>query len=186
MKKTILTAAALLTAACVPSLHPLYTGKDLVFDPALTGAWHTDPGEEEKDRQRWRFVRNEHSGYTLEHTENGETRTFTVHLVSLGGARFLDLYPDNPSLANTFYQAFLMPVHMFARVNVNGGNLELRFLSDDWVKKAQRAGRLYTAHEKIEDTILLTAPTPALQQLIRGALTDPKAFPDRLKLRRAE
>ena len=128
---------------------------------------------------------NEHSGYTLEQTEKGDTRSFTVHLLALGGERFLDLYPDEPEMTNTFYRAFLMPVHMFARMRLEGDRLDLRFLSDDWLKKALREKRVKVAHEPVEDAILLTAPTPELQQLIVKALVDPKAFPDPMELRRS-
>ena len=36
----VLLAAAL--AGCAPSLYPVYTEKDLVFEPALVGTWSTD------------------------------------------------------------------------------------------------------------------------------------------------
>ena len=30
---------------CIPSLHPLYTEKDLVFDESLLGEWTLDDGK---------------------------------------------------------------------------------------------------------------------------------------------
>ena len=181
MKSLTLAAAAMMMAGCVPSLHPLYTGKDLAFDPALLGAWQT---KDAKDRQTWEFKPNEHSGYTLVHTEKGEARPFTVHLLALGGERFLDLYPDELEITNTFYAAFLVPVHMFARVRRKDDIFEIRFLSDDWLKKSIQSKSLRIAHEKLKDFILLTAPTSDLQSMIRGALAEPKAFPEAVELRR--
>ena len=40
-------AVVLLMTACVPSLYPLYTERDQVFDPALVGVWvAVDDGHE--------------------------------------------------------------------------------------------------------------------------------------------
>jgi len=35
----LIIGIALVASACVPSLHPLYTDKDLIFEPALLGEW---------------------------------------------------------------------------------------------------------------------------------------------------
>lgn len=55
--RTILPLAALAVALtltiCVHSLRPLYTGKDLIFDPALVGVW-----SEDDSRDSWAFEKS--------------------------------------------------------------------------------------------------------------------------------
>lgn len=59
-RSTLLIAfAALILAECfVPSLHPFYTDKDLVFDPALVGTWG-----ETNDADRQVFTRDGDTAY---------------------------------------------------------------------------------------------------------------------------
>ena len=38
-------AGLLLLGGCVPSLQPLFTDRDLVFDPGLIGTWKDTDGE---------------------------------------------------------------------------------------------------------------------------------------------
>lgn len=52
-----------LLPACVPSMNPLYTAKDLVFDPALVGAWAPDGSKE-----TWRFEQLGGKRYGLTHS----------------------------------------------------------------------------------------------------------------------
>ena len=59
MKKwasTVLLFFAIVTG-CVPTLNPIYTDKDLIFDPALLGTWGSDDPREkwvfEKTNEKW-------------------------------------------------------------------------------------------------------------------------------------
>lgn len=49
---------------CVPSLHPLYTDGDLVFNPALVGEWSEKDSEE-----RWIFTKSGEKEYRLVYAE---------------------------------------------------------------------------------------------------------------------
>ncbi len=44
-----LAAAALLVVGCLPSIHPLFTDKDLVFKKELVGTWID--GDSASDKQ---------------------------------------------------------------------------------------------------------------------------------------
>jgi hypothetical protein len=94
----------LLVASCEPKdfLNPLYTTKDLVLDPLLTGAWE----QKEEDRS---IVLDFHPAaggcYVLTYTELGSKATnpqkqertlfmkYDACLVQLGQGRFLDARP---------------------------------------------------------------------------------------------
>ncbi len=86
--------SALTLVGCIPTLHPLYAEKDLVFDPALLGLWSSD-----KERETWLFEKESESAYKLTYTDShGKAGQFTAHLLKLNGNRFLDLYPDDSVL----------------------------------------------------------------------------------------
>ena len=75
---------------CIPSVYPLYTAKDLIFDSALLGRW-SDKADE---KDGWTFERRDDTSYTLTLTEGNASSPFVAHLVRLGPYRFLDLCPD--------------------------------------------------------------------------------------------
>ncbi|HLJ86501.1 MAG TPA: hypothetical protein VKZ53_06740 [Candidatus Angelobacter sp.] len=82
--------AFLIGCAPVDSLNPLYTAKDIAFDPALLGAWNGD-------EQGFNFAKLGESGYRIvmsgkdDHTGQVGSVTFDAQLVELDGHRFLDL-----------------------------------------------------------------------------------------------
>ena len=46
-----LALTGLMLAGCVPSLNPLYTEEDLIFEPKLVGVW----AENAEAKERWTF-----------------------------------------------------------------------------------------------------------------------------------
>ncbi|MCK5270910.1 MAG: hypothetical protein KAJ46_09000, partial [Sedimentisphaerales bacterium] len=67
MQKTISTIAiiALLSfVGCVPSLHSLYTDKDVIFNPNLVGLW-----AEENAPESWCFTKYDEKSYRLVYTD---------------------------------------------------------------------------------------------------------------------
>jgi hypothetical protein len=93
----VVVALAALLAACGPasSLNPLFSDKDLVFDPALLGEWI----EKGPDHSRLRFEETGPTAYratSIDAHGIGGTTTETpyeAHLVRLGAYRFLDVSP---------------------------------------------------------------------------------------------
>jgi hypothetical protein len=47
---------------CAPSLHPLYTEQDLIFDPLLIGEWR---GKDNTDKSKWTFTEGDGKNYML-------------------------------------------------------------------------------------------------------------------------
>jgi len=67
-------AAILLAAACVPSVYPFYTEKDLVFEPALVGMWVYKDNKDDPNADNWVFEKSGEKAYKLIVTEGGGNR----------------------------------------------------------------------------------------------------------------
>ncbi|MBI4242467.1 MAG: hypothetical protein HY606_00085 [Planctomycetes bacterium] len=145
---------------CVPSLHPLYTDEDLVFDPAIVGEW-----SEKNFEERWIFTKSNEKEYRLLYIDaDGKEGKFVVHLVKVEGRLFLDLFPENPDLKeNDFYKGHLLPIHTFIRIEQIEPTLRMAMLNYDWIKKFLQDHPDAIQHEKIDDGLLLTGKPKELQ-----------------------
>lgn len=164
-------AIALLIASCVQSLHPLYTDKELVFEPRLVGTWKGEGGN------LWIFLKSGDKAYELIYTEKGSPAKFSAHLVKLGKFLFLDLFPQSPELKNDLQQAHLLNVHTFSRLWLEDDTLRLAMLEQDWLKKMITQKKIQIKHERLGDGIVLTASTKDLQKLALNYANNSDAFP---------
>ena len=169
----------LLLTGCVPSLHPLYTEEDLVYDPALVGTW-----TEEESEDTWTFRKIGDTAYDLIYTEEGVPARFEAHLVKVGEFLFLDTYPGEPDIKNDFYLIHIIPAHIFLRIEIEGDVLRYAMLDLDWLKKMISEKKVDIGHEEMEGGILLTAPPKKLQAFLSKYAEDEKAFPDPRELHR--
>ena len=162
---------------CIESLHPFYSEKDLVFEPALVGTW-SEPGS--TSEESWAFAPSGEKAYRLVVTDSdGRSGAFEAHLASLKGALILDLYPEDPELtASTFYKDHLQKVHSFVRVVKVGKVLTMSALDVTWLQDFLKKRPRALKHEKTKDGILLTASTQELQAFILKHLNTPGAFQD--------
>jgi hypothetical protein len=116
--------------------------------------------------------------YELIYTQKGEPGKFEAHLVRLGEFLFLDIYPQEPEInANDFYQIHLIPAHTFLRVWIEVDILRLAMLDSDWLEDMIAQKKVDIAHETLDDLLLLTASTKALQEFMLKYAEDSKAFP---------
>ena len=148
IKLILVIVVAMCMAGCwTLSIHPLYTEKDLVFDPSLVGVWE-DPNDPDADT--WIFTKAEGKSYRLVIRENKASEppkgkgevflkgdhvsqgVFEVHLLKLGAFLFLDFFPEEPENGNDFYIGHVIPAHSFARVSIEGHVLVLSFLDTGW------------------------------------------------------
>ena len=159
----------LVLAGCIPSVHPLYTERDLIFDPALVGKW-TD----KKGKETWTFTQSAEKEYKLTYVdEKGKKGKFVVHLLKVKDHQFLDFYPADPDLKqNDFYKLHLMSMHTFMRLQQIEPTLQMATLNPDWIKKFLKKNPDAVRHEKVDDGILFTAQPKELQAfLIKRAKT---------------
>jgi|YelNatPaOPRAMG01_1025707.scaffolds.fasta_scaffold24995_2 hypothetical protein len=164
------------TGCLVRSLNPLYTEKDVIFDPALIGVWEPDNDNKEK----WEFQKGEGKSYKLIHTDERTNRAiFEVHLVKLRNRKFLDILvvsfeddsgKDIGEKLNNFGLFHIWPVHTFMRVDSIGDELKLRLFNLEWLleKLQQNPKAIKHLHfgNESDENILLTASTYDLQHFI--------------------
>jgi hypothetical protein len=151
--------------SCAPSLHPLYTDRDLVFELDLVGEW-----SEEGSKETWTFTKSGEKEYGLVYIdEKGKRGEFIVHLVKAEERLFLDFFPvvsDFKKDVNDFYTGHVLRVHTFMRVEQIQPTLRMAPLDHDWVKKYLQDHPDDIRHEKVNDGILLTAQPKELQAFL--------------------
>ena len=171
-KMLLLAGMLLWLAGCSPpSLQPLFTEQDLVFEPRLTGTW---ADKDEKDT--WAVKRSGEKSYDALCTEDGEPHWFKLHLVQLGAYLFLDLTPkEQLALKNGFFASHWLPTHTFFRVRIDGDRLQVAALEVDYLKalvtsKKTRVGQM------VGKEVMFTGATRELQDYVLKHAEIEKAF----------
>lgn len=155
---------------CIPSLHPLYTDKDLVFDPALLGEW-----ADENSKEALTFTKHDENAYKLVLAEESSKKTtYLAHLVKLDGKLFLDVGSDPSAKCD----CLCGPVHMFFFVSQVDPTLRMRDLNDKWLEAFLKKNPSALAHEFVDEDLWLTAPPKKLQSFVLRHLNTKDAFSD--------
>ena len=184
MNRRALVLSMSLTAivvGCVPTLHPIYTAKDTIFDKSLVGTWRRT----DKTRATWRCTGIDDTSYRFVHTDSaGRTGTFRAHLARIKGKLFLDLEPlvDSEQTAN--YRAHVIRLHTFYLVEQIQPELRLQTLNPKWLKNYLKKNPDALAHQKIEDYVVITASTREQQEFVLKHLATKDAFVTVYKLKR--
>ena len=184
MKKMIaLISAVCFIVGCIPSLHPLYTENDLIFEKSLVGTW-VDGNPENS----WTFSQSGEKEYKLIYTDDGKPGEFVVHLLKIKDKMFMDLYPAEPEVKtdNGFYKAHLIPAHTFMLIKQIEPTLQMAFLNPDTLKKIIAKEPKVVKHEKLgkdDDMDIFTASPKELQDFIMKNIDTPDFFgqPSNLK-----
>jgi hypothetical protein len=174
-------------AGCIPvSLHPLFTEKEVICDPALVGSW-LDKDSEDK----LTFQKGEDSGYLMTIEGKGDMpEIFGAQLVRLGEFRFLDLFPVFPPSGKMMPTEKLTSTlhwiagHSFHKISLTKDTLQLTPLDEDWLERKILAKEITLAHEYLEDRVVLTAPTAELQAFVKKYGADKEAFSDLTEFQR--
>jgi hypothetical protein len=177
-------AAAMVLAGCfVPSVNPLYTDKDLVYDPALLGTWG-----EPKDEERYIFTRAGEKAYTWIVKEKDGSSEFDVCLLQLGEHRFMDallVRMKGEWKGSNFGRVGMVarPAHLFFKVELTNATLRLGGLHPEWLGKLLKQQPALIAHEWVkepdandEPRVLLTASTAELQKFMLKYVGDTNVF----------
>ena len=182
--KMIAITALVVLGGCVPTLHPLYTDADLVFEPALLGCWDADKGE------TWTFAKETDNSYTMTLVSNNKTGKFTAHLLKLDNTLYLDLIPQKMDIdAADFYQLYLYPVHVFMKVYQISPTLEMAVMDIDWLKKYLKENPdaiEYTFAGKDNKQPIITASTSELQAFVKAHANDKDAWEQRAVMSRCK
>ena len=163
-----LAAVLMLLSACIPSVNPFYTEKDLVFDPRLVGAW----GNPDDKDESWLFAVATNKTYQLTVTEDeGKHGEFVAHLFQLKEHLFLDVTPRKVELRedqSSMVAAALIPGHLILRVRSLEPELKLDWVDWDWLKDYLEAHPTALKHRRDDtpDSIVLTAESRDLQRFV--------------------
>ena len=157
-----------LVVCCTPTLHPIYTEDDIVFDPELVGVWNHSNADADYTLE---ITPGEDNAYRLVYIDNEEGLRggFTAHLVSIGEFLFLDIYPEEPEMEKSdVYISHFIPIHSFARIDSIGPDLQITHIDGDWLATFLDENPDVLAHDIVVDATgyeltLLTAPTEDIQ-----------------------
>ncbi len=167
MKNVIIifcTAVILLGGGCLTTtIHPLYTDDTIISDSTLIGTWI-----EAKSGEILKFTESEEKSYKLVYIdENGWAGHFIVHLLKLGDNMFLDLFPAEEKINwNDAYKEHFLLLHSFIYVEKIDPILKLTAIEPEWLEKFLKNNPGAVAHEKIDDSFILTAASKQLQSFI--------------------
>ncbi len=184
-KKIAFYVLAVILGGCVPSLQPLYTNNDLIFEPKLLGKWvSVDPN------MQWQFEEVPVPGdakkyYILTVTDEKGSGKFDAHLLKLDNMTFLDLFPKDPNVQNCdLTKIHLVLAHTFYKVEQIDPNFQLKTLSPDDMKKFLEKDPNAIKYEKTDNGILLTASTKDLQEFVKKNANNEDIFKDFVKFKR--
>ncbi|MHA7110169.1 hypothetical protein ACRTDU_08595 [Sunxiuqinia elliptica] len=179
-----------LSGCMVFSFYPLYTEEDLFPNDLLVGEWV------DADSITWQFDFNYFGKPVLENRDSTafilrmkekdsqefSKQEFLVRVIELGGHYFLDFYMEEYLKENdlTFFDLHLMPVHTFAKLELDGDDAKISWFSSAWLEELIEQNRTHIRYENNGDHILLTAKPQELQEFVVRYVNAPDAFDDGL------
>ena len=171
------TAVAALSGCYVQSIQPAYTDKTMAYDPELVGTWVSDEDEE------YVFTLSDttRGAYTLVSDQGGATARFEAVLFQVGGAAFLDIYPEAPETENTFYMDHLLRVHDILRVEMEDDTLWVQDFDAEWLQDAINKKKVKLSNVPLDGAVLLTASTPELQAFVTKYAKSKEAYSEPAK-----
>ncbi len=163
----------LLIQSCIPSLHPLYTSDDLVFDTQLIGEWM------DSDSILWKFEKFEPSNsifpskadrsrddfYKLTVMDE-KPAVFHVHLLRLEQHLYLDFYIKDYEVNNDMADLHLFPVHTFARIKKDNNQVQMEQFNIEFIENLIKEKKVKIKHEVSYGNLILTAGTDELQKFV--------------------
>ena len=198
MKKFIIATvlvAIVTLSGCLSALHPLFTEKDLLFDPQLVGTWQKEGDEEvctfEKGTAKQFAALSEplqklaDKAYvlTINDRSSGEERgKYYAFLLRLGKDLYLDYFPMETATQRSyaeFYKTSFVPMHSFYRLqqNTNGKTISMERFAENYLRTLIDAKKIRIKHDvKIDGVYVITAPTEELQQYVRKYSDVPEAY----------
>ncbi len=189
----ILFSVVLCLAGCLTTLHPIFTGKDLITDPRLIGNWekakdktkviYRQPSDNEVNNLSPALQSEAGKIYMLdEKDEQGHIRsTNYAFLVKLGKYYYMDYYPASEKerrSADNFFAAHYVPMHSIYRIEFkNNNSFNVQRLDGGYLEKLIKNKQIRIRHEVMEDGgIFITASTEELQQYLIKYSDVPEAY----------
>ena len=173
-------ACVCLTSCKAFALHPLYGDDDSVFEPGLLGRWN-GPADD-TDPTVLTFEKGQGNSYQaiLAGPDCGSSVDciFEVYVVRLNGRLFFDAVQTKVRVKGQEVDTgIVIPSHLIGRLSLTAETLRLDLLSDSWLKDSLKSGKGAIPFEVVDDDVVLTASTPALQKFVAAHANDNAVFP---------
>lgn len=187
----LILIAFIITGCPARILFPLFTEKELIFNPSLVGRWTLED-------DIYTFQKLGEKSYELLHYTNKtgyDTAVFKSELGKIGKYWFLDLFPESRALEshlnNGVFTHHLILAHTISRIWFEGDSIRIATLDNDWLRKIINKKKLKVPHVYIKDKnmgeqLIITANTKELQRFVTKYADNTGAFPNPGVLRRVE
>jgi hypothetical protein len=165
-----LVSAVLALGGCMAkSLAPAVDKQDRVVDGRLVGTWLTEDKESA-------VIESRDSDYVVSYTDkDGKLGSFDARLGRLGSRWVLDLSPQGSAVvaASDAYKALLLPAHTFLLFDSIGARIRVSGLKPDSLEAYLERQPTAVAHVKVEDDVVLSAPTAELRVFLERYVNRP-------------
>jgi hypothetical protein len=148
----------------------VYDDATLAWEPALIGQWI-----DADDKARLDITRGEWRSYRLHFEHPIETGELTGYLTIVGHEKYLDVMP----VRGQDRGSFLIPVHAFLRLRLEGDRLELTPLSYDWLAERVLGGKPIPGLTVVVDqkeNAVIASPVDAIRGWLRAQPADGPMF----------
>ena len=181
-------------SSCLNTLHPIFTEKDLAYDPKLIGTWNTE-NQGNKGRAIISNLATENSvelpgnistikqkGYFITYLdEHGDTKQYIAFLARIGKHLYFDYYPADKKedrKIDDFFAVHFVKMHTSYRVEIlKDGSFELTQLDEGYVRRLIEEKKIRISYEKdADDNTVITASTKELQQYLLKYGDEPSAY----------
>jgi len=182
-------------SSCLTTLHPIFTEKDLAYDPKLIGVWNTE-NEGKKGKVTINNLATENSvelpgnisaikqkGYFIIYQdENGKVSDqYIAFLARIGKHLYFDYFPADKKedrKLDEFFGVHFVRMHTSYRVEIlKDGSFELSQLDGSYVKSLIDEKKIRISHETdADDNTVITASTKELQQYLLKYGDEPSAY----------
>ena len=160
---------------CTPSLHPIYTPDDIIYDPTLIGTWQAQDSVETLEFSPYS---EKETAYSMIYTDSdGNTGEFLAHLVSVGDHMFLNIYPE-PQETGEVDNAWLLllGVNAFVLVEQIDPELIIRDMDEEWLSSYLTENRDALKHEFVVNSFTDGVPEPESKLVLTASPEELQAF----------
>lgn len=181
-------------SGCLSTLHPIFTEKDLVYDPNLLGTWKTvsngntsqatitNLSTESSIELSGNISSIKQKGYLIIHQGKEDTASYIAFLARIGKHLYFDYYPADKKKdrkIDDFFGLHFVKMHTSYRVEIlSDGSFELSQLDGSYVKSLIDEKKIRISHEtgSYYNDIVITASTKELQQYLLKYGDEPSAY----------
>lgn len=188
-----LTLVFIFLSGCLKTLHPIFTEKDLVYEPRLLGNWKTEKqgksGRVDITNLSAETMINlpgnissiKDKGYLITYQDGAAPERYIAFLARIGKHFYFDYFPADKKTdekLDDFFTAHFVKMHTSYRVDIfKDGSFELSQLDESFVTNLIKEKKTRISHETdADDNIIITASTQELQQYLIKYGDEPAAY----------